>query len=123
MPTSTRKRKESDLIPLYLPMPANLPAIIETRNLRKVFQRGRGKASTEVVAVHDLTFEVKKGEVFGFLGPNGAGKTTTMRMLSTLLTPTSGEAYIVSRKLDNGLCQPNFLKYSARRSESWKVKF
>ena len=46
------------------------------------------------IAVDRLSFEVKEGEVFGFLGPNGAGKTTTVRMLSSLIGPTSGTAYI-----------------------------
>ena len=45
-------------------------------------------------AVEDLSFEVKSGEVFGLLGPNGAGKTTTLRMLATLLTPTTGTATV-----------------------------
>ena len=45
-------------------------------------------------AVDDLSFEVKSGEVFGLLGPNGAGKTTTLRMLATLLQPTSGTANV-----------------------------
>jgi len=42
-------------------------------------------------AVDDVSFEVKKGEIFGLLGPNGAGKSTTIKMLTTLLQPTSGE--------------------------------
>lgn len=46
------------------------------------------------VAVKDLTFSVKKGEILGFLGPNGAGKTTTMRMLTGYLPPTSGRASV-----------------------------
>ncbi len=46
------------------------------------------------VAVDDLSFEVKKGEVVGFLGPNGAGKTTTMRILSCFLPPTGGSVSI-----------------------------
>jgi ABC-2 type transport system ATP-binding protein len=46
------------------------------------------------VAVDDVSFEVGYGEVFGFLGPNGAGKTTTVRMLGTLIEPTSGSAVI-----------------------------
>jgi ABC-2 type transport system ATP-binding protein len=46
------------------------------------------------IAVDQLTFEVKEGEVFGLLGPNGAGKTTTVRMLSSLIGPTSGTAYV-----------------------------
>jgi ABC-2 type transport system ATP-binding protein len=45
-------------------------------------------------AVDDVTFTVPAGEVFGFLGPNGAGKTTTVRMLSGLVTPTSGSAAV-----------------------------
>lgn len=44
--------------------------------------------------VHDVTFEIKQGEVFGFLGPNGAGKTTTIRMLVGLIKPTSGQIKI-----------------------------
>ena len=44
----------------------------------------------DVSAVNDISFDVKAGEIFAFLGPNGAGKTTTIKMLTTLLTPTSG---------------------------------
>ncbi len=60
--------------------------IIEVKNLTKRFN--------ELIAVDHISFNVKKGEIFGFLGPNGAGKSTTINMLSTLLTPTSGEALI-----------------------------
>jgi len=45
----------------------------------------------ELVAVNDISFDVKQGEIFAFLGPNGAGKTTTIKMLTTLLKPTSGK--------------------------------
>jgi ABC-2 type transport system ATP-binding protein len=48
----------------------------------------------ERVAVEDVSFSVAHGEVFGFLGPNGAGKTTTVRMLATLIAPTSGSAVV-----------------------------
>jgi ABC-2 type transport system ATP-binding protein len=44
----------------------------------------------DVIAVNDISFEVQRGEIFAFLGPNGAGKTTTIKMLTTLLQPTSG---------------------------------
>ena len=64
--------------------------MIETHNLRKTFKSRRGP----VEAVAGVDLDVKKGEIFGFLGPNGAGKTTTLRMLSTLLPPTSGEATV-----------------------------
>ena len=48
----------------------------------------------EFVAVHDISFEVAAGEIFAFLGPNGAGKTTTIKILTTLLPPTSGTVRI-----------------------------
>jgi ABC-2 type transport system ATP-binding protein len=54
----------------------------------------------ERVAVDDVSFSVAAGEVFGFLGPNGAGKTTTVRMLTTLINPTSGTARVAGLRLD-----------------------
>jgi ABC-2 type transport system ATP-binding protein len=64
--------------------------MIETHDLRRTFSSRMGPV--EAVAGVDLC--VERGEVFGFLGPNGAGKTTTLRMLSTLLPPTGGEARV-----------------------------
>lgn len=61
-------------------------SIIEVKHLTKMF----GKFT----AVDDISFDVKKGEVFGLLGPNGAGKSTTLRVLSTLARPTKGTAKI-----------------------------
>ena len=61
-------------------------SIIEVKDLTKVF----GKFT----AVDNISFDVKKGEIFGLLGPNGAGKSTTLRMLSTLARPTKGTALI-----------------------------
>lgn len=60
--------------------------IIEVKNLVKRYGN--------FTAVNDVTFDVKKGEVFAFLGPNGAGKTTTIKMLTTLAEPTSGHIKI-----------------------------
>jgi len=60
--------------------------IIDVKNLTKSFNN--------FVAVDNISFDVKKGEVFGLLGPNGAGKSTTLRMLSTLARPTKGTATI-----------------------------
>ncbi len=60
--------------------------IIEVSELTKKFG--------DLLAVDNISFEVKEGEVFGFLGPNGAGKTTTINMLCTLLTPTAGKASV-----------------------------
>ncbi|HET6455653.1 MAG TPA: ATP-binding cassette domain-containing protein [Armatimonadota bacterium] len=48
----------------------------------------------DLVAVNDISFEVEHGEIFAFLGPNGAGKSTTIKMLTTLLTPTSGKILV-----------------------------
>lgn len=53
-----------------------------------------GKRFGQLTAVHDLSFEVGDGEIFGILGPNGAGKTTSVRMLSGLIAPTEGTARI-----------------------------
>lgn len=58
-------------------------SIIRVKNLTKKFN--------DFTAVDSISFEVEKGEIFAFLGPNGAGKTTTIKMLTTLLAPTSGE--------------------------------
>lgn len=61
---------------------------------KKQQQIEKTKASVKV-AVDHLSFSVYNGEVFGLLGPNGAGKTTTLRMLSTLIQPDSGDAFIL----------------------------
>ncbi len=66
--------------------------MIQTEKLTKSFSTGKNKPP--VVAVDNLDLDVKEGEVFGFLGPNGAGKTTTVRMLCSLIAPTSGKAFI-----------------------------
>ena len=60
--------------------------LIELRRLYRYFG--------ETKAVHDVSFEVEAGQVFGFIGPNGAGKTTSMRVLATLDDPTAGDAFI-----------------------------
>lgn len=65
---------------------ANDKLIIDVKNLVKKFDK--------FTAVDDITFNVKAGETFAFLGPNGAGKSTTIKMLTTLLTPTSGDIMI-----------------------------
>jgi len=89
--------------------------VIQTRDLRRTFTSRGG--TVEAVAGVDL--RVQSGEVFGFLGPNGAGKTTTLRMLSTLLPPTSGQAEVVGCDL---LREPNKVRqrigYVGQRSGS-----
>ena len=69
--------------------------IIETHDLRRTFRARK----SEIEAVRGVDLAVGAGEIFGFLGPNGAGKTTTLRMLATLLTPTSGEATVAGADL------------------------
>ena len=64
--------------------------MIEARNLHKAFASKTGK----VVAVDDVSFIAKDGEITGLLGPNGAGKTTTLRMLYTLMTPEPGQVSV-----------------------------
>ncbi len=59
-----------------------------------IVAKGLTKRFGDVLAVDDLDMEVRPGEIFGFLGPNGAGKTTTIRMLSALISPTSGKAKV-----------------------------
>lgn len=65
--------------------------VIETAHLCKKF----GKFT----AVDELTLKVEKGEIYGLLGPNGAGKTTVIKMLCSLLVPTSGEASVLEEKV------------------------
>ena len=64
---------------------------IDVRDLVKVFTR---RGSPPVRAVDGLSFTVTAGQIFGLLGPNGAGKTTTLRILTTLIRPTSGQAHV-----------------------------
>jgi ABC-2 type transport system ATP-binding protein len=71
---------------------------IEVHDLRRVYKTVIGiirRRTKEVVAVDGISFAVREGELFGLLGPNGAGKTTTVKMLTTLLIPTSGSARVL----------------------------
>ncbi|MFP4384505.1 MAG: ABC transporter ATP-binding protein [Spirochaetia bacterium] len=72
--------------------------IIKVENLTKDFVIKKGpvfKKTKEILkAVDGVSFDIRKGEIFSLLGPNGAGKTTTIKMLSTLLIPTSGRAWV-----------------------------
>ncbi|KYK20547.1 hypothetical protein AYK24_10075 [Thermoplasmatales archaeon SG8-52-4] len=66
---------------------------VEVSNLRKVYG--------ELVAVNDISFSVKKGEVFAFLGPNGAGKTTTVEMIESIRKKTAGNIKILGIDIEN----------------------
>lgn len=72
-------------------------ATIEVKDLRReyVSRSFFGKTNRVTEALSGISFEVRKGELFGLIGPNGAGKTTTIKILTTLLSPTSGEARVL----------------------------
>ena len=69
-----------------------MPAVL-TRDLRRTYRASRGGG--EVVALAGVDVRIERGEIFGLLGPNGAGKTTFIKILTTLLYPTAGEARVV----------------------------
>ena len=99
MPHTAAPSSESPTNP-----PSSAKPVVSVTGLRKVFPKRRtgggpfgflrrGPAEA-FVAVDDVSFDIHEGEIFGLLGPNGAGKTTTIRMLSTLLEPSSGSATV-----------------------------
>lgn len=73
-------------------IPADAAVAIEAQQLTKRFG--------DFIAVNNVSFSIRQGEIFGFLGSNGCGKSTTMKMLTGLLPPTSGEALLFGRHLD-----------------------
>lgn len=80
------------------PKQASSGKAIVAEHLSKIFNITKGtvrRKKTQVVAVKDVSFEVDYGELFGLVGPNGAGKTTTIKMLTTMLIPTSGVAKVL----------------------------
>lgn len=108
--------------------------IIEVKNLRKYFkvpQKEQGLSASikslfhrkykNVKAVDDVSFDIKEGEMVGFLGPNGAGKTTTLKMLSGILYPTDGSAYILGYKPQdrNPLFQKKIALVMGQKNQLW----
>ncbi len=92
--------------------------IIDIQNVKKYFK--------DVKAVGGVSLKVKKGELFSILGPNGAGKTTLVRILTTILTPTSGNAYIKGHSVKSekseivrfiGVCPQEIVIYDILRAE------
>ncbi len=68
---------------------------VRTEQLRRIYKAKRREgAQREIVALDGVNLEIKRGELFGLLGPNGAGKTTLIKILTTLLAPTSGRAWV-----------------------------
>jgi len=77
--------------------PSDAEQLIKVRDLRKTFRIGL--LGRRVEAVKGVSFDVRRGEIFGFLGPNGAGKTTTIKMLTGLIQPTAGEAFLFGARV------------------------
>jgi len=75
-----------------------MPVSIETVDLTRIYRTTSGmlwrRKQKEILAVDRVNFSIDRGELFGLLGPNGAGKTTTVKILATLLEPTSGSAFV-----------------------------
>jgi ABC-2 type transport system ATP-binding protein len=113
---------------------ASLAPAVEVTGLTKVFEKGRRTIWQRIrrerdrretfIAVKGIDLRVERGEIFGVLGPNGAGKTTTLRMLATLLEPTSGEVQILGRDVKT---HPREIRanlgamLSGERSLYWKL--
>ncbi len=74
-------------------MPQSSDIVLEVASLSKTFRKPFSGRTVD--AVRDVSFEVRRGEIFGFLGPNGAGKTTCIKMLTGLIAPTRGRASIL----------------------------
>ncbi|MCX5782493.1 MAG: ABC transporter ATP-binding protein [Elusimicrobia bacterium] len=72
---------------------------IETKNLTKIYRKSHLGKMSLTTGIKDLSISINKGEIFGLLGLNGSGKTTTIKLLLGLLTPTSGESFILGEKI------------------------
>lgn len=84
---------------------------VKVEHLTKIYKQS-------VKAVDDISFHVKEGEIFGFLGPNGAGKTTTIKILTTLLSKTKGNAYVAGYEVnDDPVAIRKLIGYTAQDIE------
>jgi ABC-2 type transport system ATP-binding protein len=96
---------------------------IETENLGRIYKlRGNKKeARKELIALEDVSLTVQRGELFGLLGPNGAGKTTLIKILTTLLSPTSGLARVAGADvhLEPDLVRPRINMVSGGESSGY----
>jgi len=102
--------------------------VIEVKEITKIYTRKKRKwfkvETSEVRALKGVSFEVYEGEIFSLLGPNGAGKTTLIKILTTLLLPTSGDAYVLGFDVTK---QPNEVRkrinamLMGERSIYWKL--
>ena len=103
-----------------------MDVVVRAERLSKTFRVGFW--ARKVVAVRDLSLDVKRGEIFGLLGPNGAGKTTTIKMLLGFIRPTTGKAFIgahecgtVESRRRLGYCPENPALYEFLRGDEYLV--
>ena len=87
------KRKEHEI--LQIP-----PRRVQENSTKAIVAKGLTMRFGDFTAVDNVSFSIERGEIFGFLGSNGCGKTTTMKMLTGLLTPTSGESWLFEQAAD-----------------------
>ena len=107
-------------------MKKSLP-IISVENLKRTYKTKEGVLNVkkkEVKALKGISFDIYKGEIFGLLGPNGAGETTTIKILTTLLAPTSGKAKVLGYDSfgEEKMIRPkiNFI-FGGERSLYWRL--
>ena len=84
---------------------------------------GLTKKYDEQYAIQDIDLNLAAGDLFGFIGPNGAGKTTTMKILATLLQPSSGEAYVCEHSIYREPRERVLAKASRLKSRSTSSSF
>src|SRR5690554_2367022 len=83
-------------------MPTKSEVILKVNNLKQYFKTGVGRYKLTVKAVDDISFEIKRGEVFSLVGESGCGKTTTGRTIIKLYKPTDGEAFLLGKRIVAG---------------------